>query len=58
MPLGMPLRLVLVAAGLTITLLELYPVWPRIGIELAVLTGLWLMPQLTRVAGIAKGITK
>jgi hypothetical protein len=58
MPLGLPLRLVLVASGVLITLLELYSVWPRIGLELIILTGLWFMPQLARVAGTAKEIPK
>ncbi|MFW6028149.1 MAG: TRAP transporter permease [bacterium] len=58
MPIGLPLRLVLVASGLLITLLELYSVWPRIGLELVILTGLWFMPQLARVAGPAKETPK
>ena len=58
MRLGLPLRLILVASGLLITLLELYSVWPRIGLELIILTGLWFMPQLARVAGAAKEIPK
>ncbi|MEX2469857.1 MAG: TRAP transporter fused permease subunit [Pseudohongiellaceae bacterium] len=58
MPLGLPLRLVLVASGLLITLLELYSVWPRIGVELIILTGLWFMPHLVRIAGPAKETLK
>ena len=49
MSLAMPLRLLLVPIGMAITLLELYPVWPRIGIDLVVLAVLWFMPQMKRL---------
>ncbi len=54
MSLAMPLRLLLIPAGLVITLLELYPVWPRIGIELVLLAGLWFMPKMNRLLSTAR----
>jgi TRAP transporter 4TM/12TM fusion protein len=48
MRLGIVLRLILVFGGLSITLLETWPVWPRIAVDLAVLTVLWFMPQLVK----------
>jgi TRAP-type uncharacterized transport system fused permease subunit len=45
-PIAWPLRPVLAAAGLAITLLEIYPVWPRVLIAGAVLATLHYLPGL------------
>ena len=44
--LGIPLRLVLVSAGLLLVLVESYDVWPRILLEIAVVAGLYFAPAL------------
>jgi TRAP transporter 4TM/12TM fusion protein len=45
-PIAWPLRPLLAAAGLAITLLEIYPVWPRVLIAAAVLATLHYLPGL------------
>jgi TRAP transporter 4TM/12TM fusion protein len=43
-PIALPLRPLLFAAGLAITLLEIYPVWPRVLIALVALAALYYLP--------------
>ncbi len=43
-PIALPLRPLLLVAGLAIALLEIYPVWPRVLIALVVLAVLYYLP--------------
>jgi TRAP transporter 4TM/12TM fusion protein len=57
-PLPLPLRLVLVPVGLVIVLLEAYSVWPRIAVEIVLLAGLYVLPQLGRAGAAEKAVVE